>query len=151
MRETDFRKTFFGAENAGNMPEKPIFWHFLEISSFVFPDSCTKTGISNPQNMVESNFWEHFFPAENAGNMPEIAVSADFLFDFFHIFRCFFFHTKTLVISLFRLFVRSFVRSRSRSRARSYFHYQVGPISMWLVHYIFACILMQITHFWLLS
>ena len=26
-----FWKTFFSAENGGNMPEKPVFWHFLEI------------------------------------------------------------------------------------------------------------------------
>ena len=34
-----FSKNFsFPGENAGNMLEKPVFWHFLEISSFVFPD-----------------------------------------------------------------------------------------------------------------
>ena len=31
-----FEKHIFPAENAGNMPEKPVFWHFLEISSLVF-------------------------------------------------------------------------------------------------------------------
>ena len=31
-----FKKHFFLAENAGNMPEKPVLWHFLEISSLVF-------------------------------------------------------------------------------------------------------------------
>ena len=32
------KNIFFPAENAGNMPEKPVFWHFLEISSLVFSD-----------------------------------------------------------------------------------------------------------------
>ena len=33
---------FFPAENAGNMPEKLVFWHFLEISSLVFSDFLHK-------------------------------------------------------------------------------------------------------------
>ena len=57
-----FEKIFFPAENTG----KTDFQHFLEISSFVFPDFF----IGNAQN---------FFPAESVGNMPEIVVSADFL------------------------------------------------------------------------
>ena len=35
-------RNFFPAENAGNMPEKPVFWHFLEISSLVFSDFLHK-------------------------------------------------------------------------------------------------------------
>ena len=42
MTEPDFRKTFFPAENAGNMPEKPVFWHFLEISSLISSDLLHK-------------------------------------------------------------------------------------------------------------
>ena len=42
MTEPDFRKTFFPAENAGNMLENPVFGHFLEISSLVFPDFLHK-------------------------------------------------------------------------------------------------------------
>ena len=34
VTEPDFVKTFFPAENAGNMRGKPAFGHFLEISSF---------------------------------------------------------------------------------------------------------------------
>ena len=37
-----FSKTFFPAENAGNMPEKPVFWHFLEIVPLVFSDFLHK-------------------------------------------------------------------------------------------------------------
>ena len=33
-RSSIFKKNFFPAENAENMPEKPVFGHFLEISSF---------------------------------------------------------------------------------------------------------------------
>ena len=42
MRENDFRKTFFSAENAGNIPEKPVFWHFLEILSLALTDFCSR-------------------------------------------------------------------------------------------------------------
>ena len=38
----DFWKTIFPAENAGDMPEKPFFWHFLKISSLVFLDILQK-------------------------------------------------------------------------------------------------------------
>ena len=74
--------------------------------------------------------------AENAGNMAEIAVSADFLWTFSTYFVCIVFSHKTIsdiAFSFVRLFVRSFVHSH----ARSCFHYQVGPISMWLVFYCF--------------
>ena len=37
-----FEKQIFPAENAGNMPEKPVFLHFLEISSFVLSDFLHK-------------------------------------------------------------------------------------------------------------
>ena len=37
-----FEKRIFPAENAGNMPEKPVFWHFLEIPSLVFSDFLLK-------------------------------------------------------------------------------------------------------------
>ena len=36
------KKRIFPAENAGNMPENPVFWHFLEISSLVFSDFLLK-------------------------------------------------------------------------------------------------------------
>ena len=94
-----FDKKFFPAENTGNMPEKPVSWHFLEISSLVFLIFCTKMCISNAHNMAESDFWEKFFPAENAGNMPEIAVFADFHWTFFPYISLFF-HLKTLLITM---------------------------------------------------
>ena len=37
-----FKKHIFPAENAGNMPEKPVFWHFLEISSLVYSNFLHK-------------------------------------------------------------------------------------------------------------
>ena len=81
-----------------------------------------------PKTWPSPIFEKIFFPAENAGNMPEIAVSADFHWTF-SLYFVVFFHTNTLLISLFRSFIRSF----AHSFVRSYFHYQVGPISMWLV------------------
>ena len=97
-RSPIFEKHFFLAENAGNTPEKPVFWHFLEISSLVFPDLLhVKMRIRNAQNMAESDFWEKFFSAENAENMPEIAVFADFYWTFSLI--SLFFHTKTFFIT----------------------------------------------------
>ena len=41
-RSLIFEKHFFPAENAGNMPEKPVFRHFLEISSLVFSEFLLK-------------------------------------------------------------------------------------------------------------
>ena len=38
VTEPDFFKKNFPAENAGNMPEKPVFWHFLEVLLLVFSD-----------------------------------------------------------------------------------------------------------------
>ena len=93
-----FDKNFFPAENAGNIPEKPVFLHFLEISSIVFfLIFYSKMQIRNVQNMAESNLRENFFPAENTGNMLEIAVSADFLWTFSTYFVVLF-HTKVLMI-----------------------------------------------------
>ena len=37
------KKHFFPSENAGNIPEKPDFWHFFEISSIVFTRFLRKT------------------------------------------------------------------------------------------------------------
>ena len=85
-----FKKHIFPAEYAGNMPAKPVFWHFLEISSLVY-SKFTKMHISNAHNMAESVFKENFFPAENTGNMPEIAIFAHFpeiISLYFVIFSC---------------------------------------------------------------
>ena len=54
------KKHFFPAKNAGNMPEKPVFWHFLEILSLVFSDFCTKMRFSNAQNKTESDLKKTF-------------------------------------------------------------------------------------------
>ena len=37
-RSPIFEKHFFPVENARNVPEKPVFWRLLEISSSVFTD-----------------------------------------------------------------------------------------------------------------
>ena len=53
-----FENTILPAENAGNIPEKPVFLHFLEISSIVFfLIFYSKMQIRNVQNMAESDFW----------------------------------------------------------------------------------------------
>ena len=91
MTEPDFRKTFFSAENTGNMPEKPVFWHFPEISLFVFLVFFAQKRVSAMRKIWLSPIFQNiFFPAENAGNMPEIAVFADFLWAFFTYFVVFF-------------------------------------------------------------
>ena len=85
------KKKFFPAENAGNMPEKPVFGHFLEISSLVFFwFFAQKMRVSNAQNMAESHFWEKFFSVRKyrkyAGNRRFCRFSLDFIL----LFRCFF-------------------------------------------------------------
>ena len=37
-----FKKHIFPAENVGNMPEKTVIWHFLEISSLVYSNFLHK-------------------------------------------------------------------------------------------------------------
>ena len=77
-----------------------------------------------PKLWLSPIFEKDSFPAENAGNMPEIANFVDFHWTF----------SLSFVISFVRSFVCSsacsFVRSHFCSRARSYFHNQVGPISV---------------------
>ena len=77
-----FSKKICPAENAGNMPGKPVFRHFLEISSLVFSHFCSKMRIRNAQNMAESY---HFFLLK----VLEICRKSpllQFSFDFFLIF-----------------------------------------------------------------
>ena len=76
----------------------------LVINFLIF---FSKMCFSNAQNMAKSDFREKILPA---GNMLEIAVSADFLWTFSTYFVVLF-HTKALMIS----FLRSFVRSHARS------------------------------------
>ena len=61
------------------MPEKPVFGHFLEILSFVFPDffaqGCGLGMLKTWSSLISE---QKNFPAKNAGNMSEIAVFADF-------------------------------------------------------------------------
>ena len=135
------------------MPEicrrKTGFWNFLENFIISFFWIFAQRWVLGMLNTWSSPIFEKsFFTAENAGNMPEMTVFADFHWTF----GLHFFHTKTLMIPLFRSFVRSFVRPSVRpsfsihslarlfvsSFVRSYYHYQVGPISIWLVTFPFV-------------
>ena len=75
-----------------------------------------------PSPIFEKNFFR--------SKIPEICRKSPFLqilFGFFPLFRCSFSYKNITDIAF------SFVRSSVRSFVRSYFHYQLGPISMWLV------------------
>ena len=91
MTEPDFRKTYFPAENAGNMPEKPVFWHFLEISSLVFciffAQRCV---IAMLKTWPSSIFKENFFRKS-----PFLQIFIG-LFPYIPLF----FHTKILFITM---------------------------------------------------
>ena len=88
-RRPIFEKHFFPAENAGNIPEKPVFWHFIEILPLVFSDFLHKDA-----------YWDcsKHSRVENTGNIPEIAVFADFHRTFSLYFIVF--HTKSLSITM---------------------------------------------------
>ena len=111
VTEPDFRKKSFPAENTENMPEKPVFWHFLEISSLVFSNFLHKDAYKQypKYGVFELDFWETFFLAENARNIPEIAAFADFHLTFSLLYLCFFTqkryynnsHDKTSCICLY--------------------------------------------------
>ena len=127
MIEPDFRKKLFRSK----MPE--IYWknQLFGISSrfihYFFLTFCSKMRFSNAQNMAESDFREKIFSGRKCRKYAGNRRFCRFSLDFFYIFRCFFSHKNISDIAF------SFVRSFVRSRARSYFHYQVGPISMLLV------------------
>ena len=56
--------------------------------------------IRNAQTWQSLIFKKHFFPAKNAGNMPEIVVFCWILSDSSLYIYLFFFHTKTLFITM---------------------------------------------------
>ena len=119
-RSLIFEKRIFPAENAGNMPEKSVFWPFLEIISLVFFQFFAQRCILAMLILWPSPIFDkNLFPAKNAENMLEIAVPADFIWTFSTYF-VFHFHTKALMILFLRSFVRSLVRSFVRSFARSF-------------------------------
>ena len=65
------------------MPEKPVFWHFLEISSLVFSYFFSQRCVLGmPTTWLRPIYKKIVFPTENAGNMPKIAVFADFRWTF---------------------------------------------------------------------
>ena len=85
-RSPIFEKHFFPAENAGNMPGKPVFWHFFEILLVFFWFFAQRCVLIMPKIWPSPIFEKNFFPAENFGNRRFCRFS----FDFFFIFRCFF-------------------------------------------------------------
>ena len=101
------------------------------FSHFFFRLFAQRCVLAMLKTWLRPIFKKIFFPAKNAGNCRFCRFSLDF----FHIFRCFFFSHKNISDIAF-LFVRLFVHMLVRC-ARSYFHYQVGPISMWLVCFYF--------------
>ena len=65
-RSPIFEKKFFPAENAGNMPEKRVFWHFLETLSLVFSDFLHKGRGQGSLKIGWSGFsWKIFFGRKN--------------------------------------------------------------------------------------
>ena len=90
MTEPEFRKTFFPAKNAGNMPEKPVFGIFSRFHHYFFLIFCTKTRISNTHNMTGSDFWEIFFSGRKHRKYDGNRRFCRFSLDFFLIFHCFF-------------------------------------------------------------
>ena len=95
-RSPIFEKNNFPAENAGNMPEKPVFWHFLDSSSLVFSDFLHKDAYySNAQNMAEPDFWERIFSGQKCRKSPFLQIFIG-LFPYISLF----FHTETLLITM---------------------------------------------------
>ena len=124
-RSPIFGKNFFPAENAGNMPENPVFWHFLEILSLVFPDFLLKDVYCRAGKTGFLQFLESY-------SIFYSSIFAPFVRSLFHSFTCLF----------FRSFAFSFVRFSGSFPLMSIiicshlsnFHYQqVGPISIQLV------------------
>ena len=133
-RSPIFEKKFISGRKCRKYAGKTGFLAFSRdfIISFFwfFAQRCV---LIMPKMWPSPIFEKKFFPAENVGNMPEIADFADFHLTFSLHFVVFF--TKNINDIAFS-FVRSFVHTLVR-RARSCFHYQVGPISMWLVSFPF--------------
>ena len=113
----------FVGENSKNIND--IAFSYVRSFAYSFARSFVRSFVLSWPSPI---FEKIFFPAENTGNMPEIAVFGDF-HGTFSLYFAVSFHSKTLLISLFRSFVCSF----ARSFVCSYFHYQVGPIFVWLV------------------
>ena len=90
-----FEKKIFQAENAGNIPEKPLFGIFSRFYHYFFWFFAQRCVLTMHKTWLSPIFEKIFFPAENAGNMPEIAVFADFLWVFSSYFV--FFSHKNLI------------------------------------------------------
>ena len=107
-----FEKHTFPAENAGNMPKKPVFDIFLRFHHYFILVFCPKMCFSNAQNMTKSDFWEKNFTGRKWRNVPEfteyqqIFIGLDFSF-YFSLFLWVFFSLKTLFIAIPNTFLKS--------------------------------------------
>ena len=101
-------KHIFPAENTGNMPEKPVFWHFLEISSLVFSNFLHKEAYQECSTHARVRLLRNFFSGRKYRKYAGNRRFCRFSLDFFLIFRVFFSHKNIYDIAFF--FVRSFVR-----------------------------------------
>ena len=113
MTEPDFRKTYCSGQKCQKYAGKTGFLAFSRdfIISFFwfFAQRCVLMFKTWPSPIFEKSI----FPAENAG----ICLKSPFLQIFIGLFPyiSWFFHTKTLMISLFRSFARSFSCALARS------------------------------------
>ena len=111
LTEPDFRKNSFSSRKCRYMPEKPYFWYFLEISSLVFPNFfAQRCVLIMPKIWLSLIFEKIFFRLK----IPGICWKLPFLQIFIGLFPLTSFFSRTLMIALFCLFVRSFVRSLAR-------------------------------------
>ena len=72
VTEPDFRKTFFRSK----MPEKPVFWHFLEISSLVYSNFLHRNAYQECSKDGRIRFLRKIFLRPK---MPEICRKSPFL------------------------------------------------------------------------
>ena len=81
------------------MPEKPVFWHFLEILSLVFSDFLHKDAHQQCLKHRRVRFSRKIFFRPK---MPEICRKSPFLQIFIGLFPyiSLFFHTKTIFITM---------------------------------------------------
>ena len=102
VTEPDFRENIFWAENAGNMPEKPVFWHFLEISSLVFSDILHIDAYQYCRKCVKNRFLKKIFfrPIE-----PGICRKSPFFGFPWHFFNLtwFFLYRKRFLMVMFEM------------------------------------------------
>ena len=95
VAEPDFWKIFFPADNAGNKPEKPVFWHFLEILPLAFSDFLHKDAYQDCSKHGRVRFLRKIFSVRKYRKYTGNRRFCRFPSDFFLTFRCFF-HTNII-------------------------------------------------------